>query len=773
MFYLLARLVGCAAILAPFLSSAVTAATRGEPARPFTVADEIQLWSLLPHLDEPSGRFSPDGKYFAVYSARGRLDINRPEDSIRFYRSRDVKRLLDGGYDASQSVSPFWIIRLSSDIEGVIISDWRWLPDSSGIAFVQRMTHGYRRLVLADIREKVIEALTSPRESVRQFDIRDRSHYVYTTLGLQEIRRHGESQAPFVVGTGRQLYELVLPDDPEVIERFSTPHYQLWAVLGGDRFQIKHDGAPIVPSGDLALSPNGQSLVTKLLVAKVPKSWETLYPPPPSAPASYAIHWGSSEDSDHPTNEYVLIDLRTGSIQPLTDAPTGESARWWGLGPPDWSSDGHAVVLPGTFLRSDSTVRSRPCVVVVDLISNICTCVEMLKGEAEVGFHTILRVEFAREGKERVLVRFHDREHASLQRSEYRRTPGGTWKAISQVADMTGTEEHGLNLTIAQGLNDPPKLVASNADRSRVIWDPNPQLKTIEMGEASVYTWKDEEGRNFKGGLYKPINYEPGRRYPLVIQTHGFNESFFMPAGTAFPNGFAARALAAAGFVVLQVGEACPSGDAAEGPCVVSAYESGLRKLVSDGLVDRERIGIIGFSRSCYYVMEMLTTSSIHLKAALITDGWMLSYSQYMQWPSWFSMEGNAMIGAAPFGEGLQQWLKRSPEFNLAKITTPLLVVADGPFDALLMWQPYAALHYLNRPADFIMLSTHEHILTNPAVREVSQGGSVDWFRFWLQGYEVPSPAKAEQYQRWESLCDTQLAQDPNQPAFCVRTKAH
>ena len=33
-----------------------------------------------------------------------------------------------------------------------------------------------------------------------------------------------------------------------------------------------------------------------------------------------------------------------------------------------------------------------------------------------------------------------------------------------------------------------------------------------------------------------------------------------------------------------------------------------------------------------------------------------------------------------------------------------------------------------------------------------SQGGSVDWFRFWLQGYEDPDPAKAEQYKRWRGL---------------------
>jgi hypothetical protein len=49
-------------------------------------------------------------------------------------------------------------------------------------------------------------------------------------------------------------------------------------------------------------------------------------------------------------------------------------------------------------------------------------------------------------------------------------------------------------------------------------------------------------------------------------------------------------------------------------------------------------------------------------------------------------------------------------------------------------------------------LNTDEHVLTNPAVRMASQGGSVDWFRFWLQNYEDPDPAKAEQYARWRGL---------------------
>ena len=42
----------------------------------------------------------------------------------------------------------------------------------------------------------------------------------------------------------------------------------------------------------------------------------------------------------------------------------------------------------------------------------------------------------------------------------------------------------------------------------------------------------------------------------------------------------------------------------------------------------------------------------------------------------------------------------------------------------------------------------------------VSQGGSVDWFRFWLQDHEDPDPTKVEQYKRWRELRTMQQAQD-------------
>jgi dipeptidyl aminopeptidase/acylaminoacyl peptidase len=394
----------------------------------------------------------------------------------------------------------------------------------------------------------------------------------------------------------------------------------------------------------------------------------------------------------------------------------------------------------------------------------------MLKGLTEAGteegFHQIQEVRFEDGDKQRVSVCFRRRgDLYSFGTTSYRRTETGAWQVVGQREGVPDIGRDGLEVKVNEGLNDPPTVVAKYRQTSRVIWDPNPQIRDLELGSATVYMWKDKEGRHWRGGLFKPRHREPGQRYPLVIQTHGFTESKFIPSGT-FPTTFAARALAAEGIVVLQVAdlENCLTVTVHEVPCAVSGYEAAVKKLVSEGLVNPDRVGIVGFSRSCFYVMDTLTLSSLRIKAASITDGVMGDYFQYIAAEDSFgnsvAREFDSMIGAKPFGEGLQDWLKRSPGFNLDKVKAPVLINAEGPRDLLSMWEPYAALRYLKRPVDLIILNTDEHVLSNPAVRIASQGGSVDWFRFWLQDYEDPDPAKTDQYARWRQLRTMQEEND-------------
>jgi len=248
-----------------------------------------------------------------------------------------------------------------------------------------------------------------------------------------------------------------------------------------------------------------------------------------------------------------------------------------------------------------------------------------------------------------------------------------------------------------------------------------------------------------------PSSVEANRRLPLLIQTHNFTDNEFIPSG-AYTTGMAAQVFAADGIIVLQIGgiaSTCPNATPGEAPCFVSGFEAAIHQLVVQGVVNPNEVGIIGFSRTGFHVMAAITTGSMHIKAALIADSSTVNYTETTLGQGYAL--NDSIIGAPPIGSGLQRWLKQSPGFNADKITAALMIAPNG-MSVLSMWEPYSILHYLHKPVDLIMLNTDEHVITNPAERVASQGGSVDWFRFWLQGYEDPSPMKRAQYKRWEAL---------------------
>lgn len=742
--------------------------------RPFTVVDEIGL-TLFDEYHE-NVRFSPNGKYFVLCSARGRLDTNRVEHTLLFYRARDVRSFLANSEQSN--LRPLWSVT-SGGLDG-----WRWLTDSSGVAFREPTGSGNMRLVLADLNRRLLEHLTSNAQNVDSFDFRDRQHYVYTVPDTTEQKklRTDRKKSDFV-GTGHSLFELIFPDKPIYKMLGKDTFTNLWAVAGRDHFVVKNQNLPLALAFDVfdkkvVLSPDGRFVVASLAVPDIPQTWETLYPSPSAADA-YRIEAGKT------IHQFVLISLKTGSVRSLTRAPISKDAGMWdglGFAAASWSNDSKSVLLPGTFLESKKSLPSRPCIAVVDILSNKQSCVDKLSAifsgsDIEQG-HPIADVQFVAGNQNLVRVSFFDHlgEPSIWGSTTYQRTTNDRWDVVAHVDGSHNTPHDGLTVAIKQSLNEPPVLIATLEGHTKVLWDPNPQLKKVALGEASIYRWKDKEGRDVKGGLYKPNGYRPSVRYPLIIQTHGFVESEFRPSGV-YPSGFAARALASAGFVVLQSPDAadCPYTTPREHMCAISIYESAVTQLVSEGLVDPERIGIIGFSHSGGYVLDELTAGSLHIKAALIEDADLVDYFRYMSemdLGTWAlkPQEFDATVGARPFGKGLQLWLNRTPSFNLDKISAPLRIVVHGPDTFLLgNWQPYAGLRYLHKPVDLILMnpanvtgvSISEHVLSSPALRMVSQGGSVDWFRFWLQGYEDPEPAKMEQYQRWRALKQMQKDNEP------------
>src|SRR5712671_3582102 len=178
------------------------ASAQSAVSKPFTVADEIGIAQF----SDPDGmgaqmRFSPDGEYLAAYIERGRLEVNQVEGELRIYGSSNLRAFLHSARAAAPP-APWWTINRQAP-ESPAISGWRWLADSSGIAFLDHEGAGSSRLLLASLQQRTVAALTPAGQKVKAFDLHDDQHYAYVlaSTGLVE-RAQGEHRAAAVTVTG-------------------------------------------------------------------------------------------------------------------------------------------------------------------------------------------------------------------------------------------------------------------------------------------------------------------------------------------------------------------------------------------------------------------------------------------------------------------------------------------------------------------------------------------------------------------------------------------
>lgn len=181
----------------------------------------------------------------------------------------------------------------------------------------------------------------------------------------------------------------------------------------------------------------------------------------------------------------------------------------------------------------------------------------------------------------------------------------------------------------------------------------------------------------------------------------------------------------------------------------MSAYEGAIDYLDARGLIDRNKIGIIGFSRTVLHVVYTLTHSNYSFAAATLADGFDGGYMGYMLWGG---ADYPAVNGGFPSGAAMQSWVRNSAGFNLENFRAPVRIEYYGRWGALGGWSLYSGLSLLEKPVDFLWLPFGAHLLVRPWDRMASQQGNVDWFRFWLQGYEDIGSEKRGQYIRWNGL---------------------
>jgi len=723
----------------------------------FTVEHSIEM-TVLNDVDRnllngETVPLSPDGRHFFVVTRKGNLATGVNDYTMWLYECEAVRRSIPKA-DLPRGLP---IVKFSASSNRAGIARARWMEDSRTIAFLAENPGQTPQLYTFDIQTKVLTRKTDHPSAIVDFDLNlASSEFIYFAeypADNSERIAHGyEVDNTFVLD--------VMKGGSALIKRGA---FYIGGTADSPAREVNIEPYQFNGSRGIWLAPQGRWAIVTRLVTAAPKSWWTDYRPvnhPPFNQASSAQLESFSTPNPAVFLQYMLVDVRTGEAKPLLDAPTGLLFGGMALDA-QWLPDGVHVIVANTFLplrgvdgEELERRKASPSVVELNLeTGKILRIRDLLVATPEDSrpMRPFVGTDLQANGDLSLTLQSGGRERSVLLRKIR-----GAWQEIGVPKDQKRSGPR-LTVNVVQSLNEAPELRATDviSGRSKVVTDLNPQFRGLEMGQAEAFHWTDANGRPWMGGLLKPIGYEPGKRYPLVIQTHGFDPTKFLIDGPfGSPSGYAARALINRGIMVLQAQDAPPPYGVPEEPVnQVKGFESAVATLARAGLIDPERVGLHGFSRTGLAVQHALVFSTMKIAAASVADANSVGMLNYLLsfgggYPA--MMDTEWIVGAPLWGdENAQRWQERDPIFHLDRVRAPLLIhayMAPGWFDA------YAILRRHRRPVEYWAYPDSAHNPVKPWHRRTTQGLTVDWYDFWLNGHEDPDPAKADQYERWREL---------------------
>jgi len=312
----------------------------------------------------------------------------------------------------------------------------------------------------------------------------------------------------------------------------------------------------------------------------------------------------------------------------------------------------------------------------------------------------------------------------------------------------------------------PRRIMGVNlaSGRSRLIFDPNPEIARLDLGRVTRLKFTSERGFPAWGDLVLPPHYDGKSKLPLVVVQ--YRSSGFLRGGIG--DDYPIYPMAAKGLAVLsferpptigsqdpsiktfEEGRAADWNDWADRKNTLSAIEAGLDAAVATGMIDPERIGISGLSDGASTVEYALINSRRFKVAAMSTCCDDLLTQPVLGGFAWGAE--NLRRGIPPSVDNDREyWKPISLTVNARKIDTPILMqVADR--EALLGLPAIGALTEAGKPLEVFVFPNEYHNKWQPAHRLSVYNRDIDWFNFWLRDLEDPAAEKREQYARWREL---------------------
>lgn len=683
---------------------------------------------------------SPDGRRFVVRERWGEQTTDRICERLLIWRTDAVSTAIEENRPLPSSRV---LVTHGSASDGGTIADLAW-QDARHLRYLAADANGVVQAHLLDADTgRSVRVTASPTDVV--------AFATGSGITLYLAREPARSSGNVIGGADATIYALTT---------------SLQAEAGSVRLFMRRGKTAELPIGDgyitsdstISLSPDGHHAIVFQPEVAPPPHWRGYR----TRTRGYTDI--SVRDARNPENAQrlraMLVDVAAGKMRPLLDAPAGHLA---GNAAPHnvfWVEGGRSVILSGGYLPRGAGEPlpkvDHPVIAEIDLASGRATAIADLPvakpGERLDG--AVSAIAYDAGSGVLTLAR---RVDGAFREERYSRQ-SGIWRMLPPRAAPSATAPP-LRVWLAQNPTARPKLVAALGDGpARLLHDPTPELDRYSLGrqEQIHFRFLDQDR---EAALIYPVGYRPGMRYPLVVQTHGLGRDEFVIDGPyGITTAYAAQPLANQGFVVFQLPDIRTPGhnSPAEASENADYWKAAVDHAVAMGVADPARVGVIAFSRTGFHLLAALAKYPGLYKAASISDSVQYgSLAQILAAPARRDRIASHAenTSGAPFAVPLDRWVAdRNWFYTSAASKTPLRVEAIG--SPISMWETFAVRRMQGTPVDFIYYPNGSHVLIKPSERLASQGGSVDWFRFWLKGEEDADSAKSGQYRRWRAMRD-------------------
>ena len=274
----------------------------------------------------------------------------------------------------------------------------------------------------------------------------------------------------------------------------------------------------------------------------------------------------------------------------------------------------------------------------------------------------------------------------------------------------------------------------------------NPQMGDYLWGTVELVSFKTKDGYDTKGLLYKPENFDPTKKYPVILYFYErhTDELYRYFAPSLSRSVINITFYCSRGYIVLT-----PDIYYVDGHPGRSAYNTvvaGAEMLCQYPWVDKDRIGIQGQSWGGYQVAYLVTQTNMFAAAgagAPVSN--MTSAYGGIRWESGVVRQMQYERQQSRIGQTLWEardlYIENSPLFFADKVNTPLLITHNDNDGAVPWYQGieyFVALRRLGKVAYMLQYNGEEHNLTQRRNMRDLTVRLQQFFDHYLQGAPMP-----------------------------------